>query len=251
MAPGSRSKCGAPCPKLRSFGSKCTALKKVLVTLLWLFGAPAVIWLLHSDSAPGESRSPCTPLVTSLRWWFNRSLMAWSLTHHSKEYSSRLTETVRAFLQLKEAVLTNKLFFNNLSRVWQLTSCFLHDTKAFCFVTLSNQQHQNDITTKSCFFPCMGVRRGSKMGTSTPWKLGLSTKNFQKTWVSSLTPINLFNHWNDSLFAGMTLTLHRGEFHCSVVMQWWACWSLISAPWPAEARCEIWERIALPLVVIA
>jgi len=28
---------------LRSFGSKCTVLKKVFVTLLGLFGAPAVI----------------------------------------------------------------------------------------------------------------------------------------------------------------------------------------------------------------
>jgi len=43
---------------LRSFGSKCTQLQKVLVRLLKLFGAPC------SDSAPGET-SPF-PLVTPL-----------------------------------------------------------------------------------------------------------------------------------------------------------------------------------------
>jgi len=26
-----------------------------------------------------------------------------------------------------------------------------------------------------------------------------------------------------SLFAGMTLTLHKIEVHCPGVMQWWAC----------------------------
>ena len=44
-----------PCSKLRSFGSKCTVLKKALVTLLGLFGAP------HSDSASGEWR-PLDPI---------------------------------------------------------------------------------------------------------------------------------------------------------------------------------------------
>jgi len=37
-----------PCSNLRSFGSKCTVLKKVLVTLLGLGSAP------HSHPAPGE-----------------------------------------------------------------------------------------------------------------------------------------------------------------------------------------------------
>jgi len=35
-----------PCSNLRSFGNKCAVLKKVLVTLLGLFGGP------RSDSAP-------------------------------------------------------------------------------------------------------------------------------------------------------------------------------------------------------
>ena len=58
---------------LRSFGSKWTVLKKVLVILLGLFGTPrshsapsAVIWRPHSDSAPGELRPPSPP---SLRLW--------------------------------------------------------------------------------------------------------------------------------------------------------------------------------------
>ena len=36
MAPGARSKFGAPCSKLKSSGSKCTVLKEVVVTLLGL-----------------------------------------------------------------------------------------------------------------------------------------------------------------------------------------------------------------------
>ena len=45
------------CSNLRSFESKCTVLKKVLVTLLGLFSAP------RSDSTPGElcSSSRCAP----------------------------------------------------------------------------------------------------------------------------------------------------------------------------------------------
>jgi len=47
-----------PCLNLRSFGSKCSVLKKVLMTLLWHY-AP------RSDSAPGES----CPLPPLLRPW--------------------------------------------------------------------------------------------------------------------------------------------------------------------------------------
>jgi len=65
---GQESSLAPPCSKLRSFGSKCTVLKKVLVTLLGLFGAPhsqsappAVIRCLHSNSAPVELWPPFPP----------------------------------------------------------------------------------------------------------------------------------------------------------------------------------------------
>jgi len=45
---GQEASLAPPCSNLRSFGSKCSVLKKVLVTLLGLFGT------LCSDSAPGE-----------------------------------------------------------------------------------------------------------------------------------------------------------------------------------------------------
>ena len=64
MAPEARSKFGAPCSNLRFFGTKCTVLKKLLVTLLGLFGALAVIRRPHSDTVPGEL---CPPCPTSLR----------------------------------------------------------------------------------------------------------------------------------------------------------------------------------------
>ena len=53
--PGKETSLAPPCSNLRSFGSKCTALKKVLVTSLGLFGA------LRSNSAPGELCPPFLP----------------------------------------------------------------------------------------------------------------------------------------------------------------------------------------------
>jgi len=51
---------------IRSFGSKCTVLKKVLATLLGLFGAPRSGLAPHSDSAPGEFYAPLSPILTPL-----------------------------------------------------------------------------------------------------------------------------------------------------------------------------------------
>jgi len=56
---GQEASLAPPCSSLMSFGSKCTALKKVLVTLLGLFGAPC------SDSVPRE----LCPFSPSLRPW--------------------------------------------------------------------------------------------------------------------------------------------------------------------------------------
>ena len=55
--PGQETSLAPPFSNLRPFGSKCTVLKKVLVTLLGLFSAP------RSDSTPGElcSSSRCAP----------------------------------------------------------------------------------------------------------------------------------------------------------------------------------------------
>jgi len=50
----------SPCLNLRSFGSKCTVLKKVVVTLLGVFSAS------RSDSVPGEL---CPSFPPSLRPW--------------------------------------------------------------------------------------------------------------------------------------------------------------------------------------
>jgi len=61
MAPGAKNKFAPPgrslaplWSNLSSFEGKFTVLKKVLVTLLRLFGAPAVIQRSHSELAPGE-----------------------------------------------------------------------------------------------------------------------------------------------------------------------------------------------------
>ena len=66
--PGQEAVLAPPCSKLRSFGSECSVLKKVLVKLMGLFGASrshsaplAVIWRPHGDSTPGELRPACPP----------------------------------------------------------------------------------------------------------------------------------------------------------------------------------------------
>jgi len=54
--PGQEASLAPPCSNLRFFGSKCTALKKVFVTLLGVFGAP-------SDSEPGALCPFCSPCM--------------------------------------------------------------------------------------------------------------------------------------------------------------------------------------------
>jgi len=62
---GQEASLAPPCSNLRSIGSKCTALKKALVTLFRFSAPPAVIWRPYSDSAPGEL---CPfPFVTPLQ----------------------------------------------------------------------------------------------------------------------------------------------------------------------------------------
>jgi len=57
---------------MRFFGSKCTVLKTVRVTLLGLSAPSAVILRPHSDSAPGES-FPLPPLAPERRINFRHS----------------------------------------------------------------------------------------------------------------------------------------------------------------------------------
>jgi len=97
----------------------------------------------------------------------------------------------------------------------------------------------------------MGVRRVGKC-PFPPWKLGLRTKYFPKNLKSaSSIPINWFDSCNDSFFADMKLTLHKGQVHSYSVMQWWDGSSFMSLRLPAEAGCESRVRIVLLLVFIA
>jgi len=70
---GKEASFAPPCSNLRSLGRKFTVLKKVLVKLLRLFGAPnrhlvsaTVIRHPHNDPASGELCPLCHPVVTTL-----------------------------------------------------------------------------------------------------------------------------------------------------------------------------------------
>jgi len=52
MAPGASIKFGASIVETEVFGSICTTLKRVHVTLLRLFGVPAAIGRPYTDLAP-------------------------------------------------------------------------------------------------------------------------------------------------------------------------------------------------------
>jgi len=54
-----------PCSNLSFFRSKCTILKKVLVTLLGLFGAPRSDFAPHSDTATGITPEACAARLCS------------------------------------------------------------------------------------------------------------------------------------------------------------------------------------------
>jgi len=58
---------GAPCSNLRSFGSKCTALKKALVILLRISVTPAAIRCAPIVIRPPGNCVPISPLVTPLQ----------------------------------------------------------------------------------------------------------------------------------------------------------------------------------------
>jgi len=48
-----------------------------------------------------------------------------------------------------------------------------------------------------------------------PLEILSKNQNFLEPEVSSLILINWFNSCSESLFAGMTLTLHKSQVHCS------------------------------------
>jgi len=50
--PGQEASLAPPCSNLRSFGYKCTALNKVLVTLLGFSASPQPFGVPRSDLAP-------------------------------------------------------------------------------------------------------------------------------------------------------------------------------------------------------
>jgi len=64
--PGQKANLALPRSNLNSIESIFPVLKEVFVTLLVLFGAPALIRRPHSDLAPGDLCPPCSHLITLL-----------------------------------------------------------------------------------------------------------------------------------------------------------------------------------------
>jgi len=96
--PGQEAWLAPPCSNLRSFGSKCSVLKKVFVALLGLFGTPAVIrrppqWFGARGIVP-SCHPRCAPAFNTLaacsqagmlrkRWWLVNLLSIKYPNNHS------------------------------------------------------------------------------------------------------------------------------------------------------------------------
>ena len=74
--------------------------------------------------------------------------------------------------------------------------------------------------TVCCAWWLQWASAGGETGIPSLWRLRLKTRNFMKTWIRSLILINWFSSCNDSWFSasGITLTLHKKQFHCSSVI---------------------------------
>ena len=132
VPPGERSKFGAPCSNLRSFGSKCIVLKKVLMTLLWRFGPRQ--WFGARRSVPR-----CHP---SLRLW---------------RYSIKIGK----FLENKHIFKSERhelLFHEHL----QFSSTILHGSCTDCQQRLLAAFHLSSCTFLCRFhaYPTRFLRRG-------------------------------------------------------------------------------------------
>jgi len=133
MAPGARSKFGPPCSQLRSFGSKCTVFNKIIVTVLGLFGAPAVAWCLHGDSAPGQLY-PLAPPSFRLCVWVCLCLFMYSFFSFSRV--SPLFDQRRSCFSRSNR--SNKSTAFNFSRFYcYATVCFGAPVCCLICVTLS------------------------------------------------------------------------------------------------------------------
>jgi len=93
--------------------------------------------------------------------------------------------------------------------------------------------------------------RGGTSIFPAPGNWDQETNIFRKSEACILIPIIRFNSCNKTLFTGMALTLHKNLLHCSGVMQWWACSSLMTTASSAESCYLICESIVLLLPFVA
>jgi len=86
----------------------------------------------------------------------------------------------------------------------------------------------------------MGVRNKRAKRSFVPLlEIGTKNQNFVANLKSGAQLIlNWFNSCIDSLFAGMTPTVHKNQVHCPGVVQGWVCSSLMSA------ACHLQRQVA-------
>ena len=77
----------------------------------------------------------------------------------------------------------------------------------------------------------MGVHnKAAKWSFAPLLEIGTKNQNFVANLKSGAQfRLNWFNSCIDSVFVGMTLTMHKNQVYCPGVVQWWVCSSLISA----------------------
>ena len=93
----------------------------------------------------------------------------------------------------------------------EATSCCFGHSKIFHLIF----KNENSCTDLCIWKPLemvagMGVSRGGKTGICPPWKLGLRTKIFLKTYSEHLIQINWLTSCNDGLFTDISGVGRRG-----------------------------------------
>ena len=132
--PGQEASLAAPCSNLRSFGSQCTALKKVLATLSGLFGTPILIrHPVHCAPLDPPGYAPAQESLDISTSFFVRSLkngavdfpgtLVVSIVTVNLEFTAKLTTVNLELCKIDHWLRANKLSLNyNKTNFMLLTS---------------------------------------------------------------------------------------------------------------------------------
>ena len=120
--------------------------------------------------------------------------------------------------QYKSLVYNLSIFATNHVRVSLWNQIF--ETRSPCFVVHECCNSMCGLNSWRILLAWASAG-GGQNGHLPPLDIGTKNQKFlENLKLAAKFRLNNFNCCNDSLFAGMRLTLHKSQVHCSDVMQW-------------------------------